>query len=559
MKITREPRFRRQFLDYISRHRPVDATFIGLHENDHCLPDLSESGLADRLSTLERLEVSLQAIAPARLSPLERLDRELILGQVAIERWELRTGRFWQTNPSYYTGEAIFGVLSLFLSPFAPFSERAERACARLARLPAFLEQARLNLRNCPPSWIERALRECTGATKFLEEGVPLLAAKPGPLGDSLLDAAQKARQAFHDLEEDLVSRNAEPTAGYSYGAEGLDLLLRRGHFLDRLSFDADAIEAYAREELLRARSRFDQGLKELGFPSREHFLAHLSSLHPDPQDYLSRFDELCAQVRKTVQEQDLLSWPDFPIRFVPRPAWARSAAPFLYFLYYRSPAAFGAPTPHLYLVEPIEDLPESQQQRVLRTHNQSAIKLNHVIHHGSIGHHVQNWHASRSPSLIGRIAAIDCASRIALLCGGTMAEGWACYTTGLMREVGLLTPEEELAELHGRLRMCARASVDVGIHRSHMSLDQAKEFYQAEAGMTAAAASNEVVKNSLFPATALMYLMGTDAIHRLRREVSERWGSDFSLRRFHDTFLSYGSIPVTLIREAMLAGEDRP
>ena len=72
--------------------------------------------------------------------------------------------------------------------------------------------------------------------------------------------------------------------------------------------------------------------------------------------------------------------------------------------------------------------------EELLQATNDSVIKLNHVIHHGSIGHHVQNWHAFRSASRIGQVAAVDCASRIAMFCGGTMAEGWACYATDLMR-----------------------------------------------------------------------------------------------------------------------------
>jgi uncharacterized protein (DUF885 family) len=49
------------------------------------------------------------------------------------------------------------------------------------------------------------------------------------------------------------------------------------------------------------------------------------------------------------------------------------------------------------------------------------------------------------------------------------------------------------------------------------------------------------------------MYLMGTDLIHRLRRELAGALGEEFSLRRFHDEFLSYGSIPVSLIGREIL------
>ena len=41
-----------------------------------------------------------------------------------------------------------------------------------------------------------------------------------------------------------------------------------------------------------------------------------------------------------------------------------------------------------------------------------STIKLNHVVHHGSLGHHVQNWFANRAPSRIGRITSMVSGAR---------------------------------------------------------------------------------------------------------------------------------------------------
>lgn len=181
-----------------------------------------------------------------------------------------------------------------------------------------------------------------------------------------------------------------------------------------------------------------------------------------------------------------------------------------------------------------------------------STIKLNHVIHHASIGHHVQNWFAARATSRIGQIAAVDCASRIAMLCGGTMAEGWACYATDLAEECGLLTPSEAYGQHHARLRMAARAVVDIRLHQGRFTLDDAIRFYVERVGMPAAAARSEAVKNSLFPGAACMYLAGWDAIWKLRRDLESGEGATFSLHTFHDRLLSCGSVPVSLIAQSI-------
>ena len=84
--------------------------------------------------------------------------------------------------------------------------------------------------------------------------------------------------------------------------------------------------------------------------------------------------------------------------------------------------------------------------------------------------------------------------------------------------------------------------------------LAEAAAFYRDRGGMPDAAAQAEAVKNSMFPGAALMYMMGVEGIHRLRRRVAAREGAAFSLGRFHDRLLSYGSIPMARAAQAMLA-----
>ncbi len=138
------------------------------------------------------------------------------------------------------------------------------------------------------------------------------------------------------------------------------------------------------------------------------------------------------------------------------------------------------------------------------------------------------------------------------------MAEGWACYATDLMAEAGGLSAREIYAEYQARTRLCARAIVDSRLHQGRFSFDQAVDFYVQNAGMSRDSAVYETTRNSMYPGSAVMYLTGCDAIHELRKKLSALQGDRFSLRDFHDQFLSYGSIPVALIARAMLGEENR-
>ncbi len=476
--------------------------------------------------------VSLLADVPPdeldELTPAEELDRELARGHLEIERWELASGRIHELNPAAYTGEAIFGVLSLLLRDFAPRDGRYRSAAARLAAVPELLESAKSSLRAAPRAWTERAVRECDGALGFLDHGVARLEASA-----VLAAPSAEARRAFASFREHLLSELEEaPEGAYACGEEAFDLILKKAHFLEE---SASEIATRAREELRRSEGELASGAPRFGSNDYREVLARLEETRRS--DTLERCRELWEESRAFAVEHRLVTWPDYPVDFVPQPAWAREAAPKLYFLFYRSPAPLDA-LPRVDHLLPPSDSGIAD----------SVLKMNHVVHHAGLGHHVQNWHASRAASKIGRVAAVDCAYRIAMPCGGTMAEGWASYATDLMDEAGFLTPLESFAEHHARARAASRAIVDVDLHRGAMSFDDAESFYRDHTNMSEAAARSEATKNSMFPGAALIYFVGSHLIREIRREHEGRLG----LRGFHDRFLSYGSIPVASIGRAM-------
>jgi uncharacterized protein (DUF885 family) len=558
-----------RFFESYFRRRPVDATFVGVRGHDRALPDLSTEGLLRQeqemlaqlraWEAMEEQESSGESGGTSVSERFERLDARLAAGQLRIELWE--RGSRWQLgNPSMHVGEAVFGLMSLLLPGSAPAEGVREALLARLDAVGPYLAQARGHLESVPVGWTERALSECRGALRFLREGLPVApvaregstdAGRGARTDEELLGAASEAADAVEGyarfLEREVLGR---PSGRVGCGADAFALHVKEGHFLERAP---DEIASYARDEIERTRSWLVEAAPELGAATPEEVLARLPDTHPTADTYLARYEETWRAMQELALERRLITWPDFPIRYVPRPAWSRAAAPDLYFLFYRSPAAFGRPPVHDYLVAPLpEDASPNEREAFLRAQNDSVIKLNHVVHHGGIGHHVQNWHAFRSPLRVGRVAAVDGACRIGMLCGGTMAEGWACYATDLMAEAGGLTPEEVYAEHHGRIRMAARAVVDVELHHGRMSLDEASRYYVETAGMSATAGRAEAVKNSMFPGAALMYLVGTDLIHELRAELMATLGDRFTLRTFHDAFLSYGSIPVRLVADQM-------
>ena len=359
----------------------------------------------------------------------------------------------------------------------------------------------------------------------LLGSGIDMLMADEGITDPRFRDAATTARAAFADYQAFLTSTvRANPTDGYGCGGEAFEMYMRLGHELDT---SGDQVERYAREQFAESHARLVEGAAAFGAPDWHAALAQLADLHPSQEGYYQHYQHVWDACRATASEHDLLTWPEYPIRFVPQPRWAREAAPYLYFLFYRSPVAVRPPS--RYTTTSSRRLSRICRRRsrnaVCARRTSSVIKLNHVVHHGGIGHHVQNWYAFRAASRIGQMAAVDCASRIAMFCGGTMAEGWSSYVVDLMGEVGFLTPLEVYSQHYARMRAAARAIVDVNLHHGRLSLDEAIAFYRDDAGMTQQAAHAEAVKNSMFPGAAMIYLIGQDAIRDLRRDIAAREG----------------------------------
>lgn len=536
-----------RFFDHYYHRRPVNATLTGIHAFDGALPDWSRSGLAALDREMSQLESALR-VDERPADDVAAIDAMLAADFLAIQRAENAGSHGVRRNPSLWVGEAAFSLIALMIRDFAPVGERAESALTRLDALPAFLDEAErtIDRETIPPAWGEKARRECEGLRVLLARGLPSWLDEAKLATGDARAALERAEAGVQRFAEWLAGARHTPSNGYACGDELFELLLHRGH---RCARSPAELLRDARRQFELERAHLDEMAKEIA-GSWEDAERAIAADHPSESDYLPSFERVWRAARQCAVENDIITWPEWPIRYGPHPAWTREAAPYLYYLFYRSPAPFDPYSVHDYVVTA---LPSESAERHLRTWNHSVIKLNHVIHHGGIGHHVQNWFAyHRAPSRIGQIAAVDCANRIGMFCGGTMAEGWASYVPGLMAELGFLTPLERLSEQHTRVRALARAIVDIELHSGVIALDDATRFYVERVGMTPDAARGEAVKNSMFPCTALMYWLGTQSVRNLRLATERRLGSAFSLKRFHDDFLSFGSLPVPLIAELM-------
>jgi uncharacterized protein (DUF885 family) len=133
------------------------------------------------------------------------------------------------------------------------------------------------------------------------------------------------------------------------------------------------------------------------------------------------------------------------------------------------------------------------------------------------------------------------------------MVEGWALYCEQLMGETGYYrTPEQRLFQLVNLLWRAIRIVLDVGLHTRGMTPHEAVDYMVEHLPIERRSAEAEVRRYCAWPTYQLCYAIGRRELLRLRDAYREAAGADFDPRRFHDTLLGYGGLPVSLARRGM-------
>ena len=520
-----------RYLALHAQFRPVDASFMGLPGHDSRLPPVGAEALVRERHDLANLLQKVEAWTGEAGTAGERLDLWLLRSQLRVTLREARE-RPRQHNPAFYTGEAAFGLISLLLPNERP--TQTDAVVARLKAIPNILTTGTRTLEplNLPADWVERARKEAEALEALLLRG---LSRHPEYQAEWQEPAAQAAA-AVQAFALALKAGDADPACGRDY----LEFLMREAHALPFSAAEAERRAQVAFEALGAELVEMAHGLDPA--KSWQEQLAALEQRHPALDEVQRTYQDWNA---RALDAAGGLVTParEYGLAFEFLPEWAREAAGALYFLFYRSPPAGHPGDGSIYWIFP----PGADTAAYLRGQNIPFIKAVHAVHHGSIGHHTQNARARGAASALAQLGGTDCASGIAFLSAGTLVEGWACYAEDLLLETpGFYTPEEQLLLKQFEFRNAACCLADIRLHTGQWTLQQMRAFYRDDVGFAPGRVWAETTRNSIYPATRLMYWLGTQVIRELRA------GLDLAPPVFHDRLLSYGCAPVTLIADEM-------
>jgi uncharacterized protein (DUF885 family) len=136
---------------------------------------------------------------------------------------------------------------------------------------------------------------------------------------------------------------------------------------------------------------------------------------------------------------------------------------------------------------------------------------------------------------------------------GGNNAyvEGWALYTEGLWKELGVETdPYQRMGGLNDEMLRAMRLVVDTGIHAFGWTRDQSIDYMLANSPMGRTDATAEVERYIAIPGQALAYKIGQLTILRCKAKAMKELGAKFDPRAFHAQVLMTGSLPMPVLEK---------
>jgi len=522
---------------------PHIAVWLGFHEYDGRLPDLSRRGLEARRADLRRFLSDLERIDPTDLDAQAWLDYQVVRHEALFEAFAIEDWRRLERDPIPYLETLDVG--NYILRNYAPLEVRARALIAHLRSVPAVLSAMRENLIHPMRPAVGVAAHIGKGLASFLQDDLPgaLSGLEDGALraelDEAIRDAVREVNAAVSWLENDLAPRAADDFA------LGPDRFARMLALSEGLDISLDRLREVAEADLARNQEAFLETAARLGGPGRDpqRVIAEGKRRHPAPEDLIPTVQRLVADLRQTVITRGIVSVPyDENCIVAETPPFLRYA---FAMMYSSGPFETAAKESYYYVTPPERDWPPEKVEEWMTAFTYHSL-WSTCVHEAWPGHYLHGLHTRNAPSSVTKAFG-----------SYAFTEGWAHYCEQMMWET--VCPDDlwaRLGQLSEALLRDVRFVCALGLHTAGMTVEEATRRFMEDAFMERATAEEETVRGTYDPGY-LNYTLGKLMLLKLREDVWAREGENFDLRRFHDRFLSYGTPPIPVVRRLMLGGDE--
>lgn len=531
--------FYRGFFDF----RPNWGAGMGFHEYDGRLPDNSPEAVAAETARLHEARTTFEAFDEDALPKQQRIEVEVLLSVVRDELFTIEVQREHFRNPMSPLG--AFGLINYISRDYKPIDRRAESLVRIAGAAPAYLDQAMANLeKDLPKPWLETALLMVGGMISFVRKDVPasMQSVPDEALKKRLESSMEDFAKALEKYRDFLKKRLEHATDDFALGEETFMKLLTE---TQRIEIDPVSLEAVGRADLERNLAAIEEAARSID-PEKSvaEVVAMVKEEKPGAHMVLSEASAQADAMRKFLIDHDIVTIPSDDV------AEVKESPPFLRWniAFLNAPGPFEEkPLPSFYYISPPDPAWPEEKQRAYIPGKNDLLFI--TIHELWPGHFLDFLHSKKNPSKIMKT-----------FWNYTYGEGWAHYSEEMMWEAGVGDgdPKVHIGQLLNALLRNVRFMSAIGLHARGMTVEESEEMFVQKAFLDEKGAHQQAVRGTFDP-LYLSYTLGKLMILKLRRDWKEKKGDAFSLKEFHDTILSYGPAPVTVIREIMLGENPGP
>lgn len=504
--------------------------------------------------TLALVEAALPDAATDDAIDLKLLRRRI---WSELEKWE--TGRALETSPALYSG-GISQALTYVLvrSDLSP-SEKKEAVRSRLAGIRELCAAGRDLLRDGRPYATARAIDVLEATAVFLSGSLPSIPLDgEGRPSDAIfreecLITADAARDLADFLRGELTPVLTLPDS------RGRESYARGLRIFTGLDLTPEAMADSALQEIREVRNLMkalsaqylEEPLttvsKDAG-PSLVHrALTEMESHRVGSQrEMIELFTTLVDRAEDFLEEEDIATLPNRRSLVVDiSPAHFAGAA--VGGVYPAGP--FNPEADTLFFLPSVPDeAPQERRDGFYRSFNNhfNTIIVPHEIYPG---HYMQLKLAASQPRRVR-----------ALFDDGLYVEGWGSLCEVLALNAGWndFSPLDRLAHLRKRLENAVRAFVSARVHGEGWDRERVIRFAVEEGWLAPQFADNLWDRVMSDPLQLTSYFLGFKRFSALLEAERERQGEKFRLRRFCDTVLRAGAVPIDALA-ALLRESDLP
>jgi uncharacterized protein (DUF885 family) len=546
--------YEQHFLDELWKQFPDWGTSVGYHKYDSILMVPDKKTREKQLNFAKVQLDSLGKYVPTGFLQTNKMDYAMMQNQMQYMQWQIEQLKAWEWDPSSYN---VIGTFAYILNEhYAPLAKRLTNFYQKMANVPAYYKEAEKQLKNPVAELTSLAIEQHLGGVSVFE----------GDFADSLKKA--NIPDATKKLMLDRAKLSADAVKGYADFLKNMKndhprvFRLGKDLYEDKFKYEIQASETAQQiyNAAIERKKYIHQQMgkitvklwgKYFGTQAKPtdtldmiaKMIDTLSVKHVKPDEFQDAIEKTLPKLTAFVRTKDLVTLdPTKPLVVRKEPGYMAGVAG----------ASMSSPGPYdnaqnsYFNVGSLAGWSPDKAESYLREYNQYILQIL-CIHEAIPGHYVQLVYSNKAPSMIKSIFG-----------NGAMVEGWAVYSEQMMLDSGYGDgdPEMWLMWYKWNLRSVCNTILDYGVHCLNLPKQQALQMLTHEAFQQQAEAEGKWKRVSVTSVQLDSYFTGYKEIMDLRDDWKSKMGDKYILKEFNEKFLSYGSAPVKLIKEAMLAKE---